>query len=171
MSNVIDDRTYRVGFFSDVDQAEQAVRKLLAAGFRQQQLAVICPAHFKDRCIANVPRAERPGFHATKALAEGGAVGAVLGGIALMAAGIATGGVGLLPAIPVLIGGGAIAGGFTNLIVSEGYGKEIGEYYEEAVRLEKIVVGVKAEGRGSEALLAQAEHILAEAAAHAPATN
>jgi hypothetical protein len=170
MNDMTDDRSFRVGFFDSVAQADQAVRSLLADGFTKEQLAVICPQHLKDELLSSLPEARRPGSGATTAIVEGGAIGAVLGGIALAATAILTGGVGLLPAIPVLIGGGALAGGFSSLIAADGYGKEIGSYYLEAVRLGKIVVGVKIEGEGSEARLEQAERILTQAGGRAPAS-
>jgi len=168
MTDITDDRSFRVGFFDNVTQADQAVRNLLGAGFTKQQFAVICPQHLKDQLLSSLPEAKRPGSGATTAIVEGGAIGAVLGGIALAATAIVTGGVGLLPAIPVLIGGGALAGGFSSLFVADGYGKEIGSYYLEAVRLGKIVVGVKVEGEGGEPRLELAERILTQAGGNAP---
>src|SRR5207249_484605 len=115
-----------------------------------------------------VRRAEQPGSHAGREIAEGGAVGAAIGGITLAAAAVATGGVGLLPAIPVLLGGGAIAGGFSSYILSDGYGKGISEYWQEAVHLGKIVVGVELDGDDNDPRLATAESILREAGAITP---
>jgi len=156
------ERPVRVGFFSEVEQADRAVRRLRAAGFTRHELAVICPPPFTDQWAAGVTRAEQPGAHATEAIVEGGAVGAALGGIALVATAIATGGAGLLLAGPVLVGGGALAGAYSNLVLVDGYGNEIGEYYEEAVRLGRIVVGVEIEDADSAARLAEAERILEE---------
>jgi hypothetical protein len=156
------DKPFRVGFFDTVEQADEAVRRLLATGFTQKELAVIVPEQFRDQFRTDVPRAEQPGSHAAAAIVEGGAVGAALGGIALVAAAITTSGLALLPAAGVLIGGGALAGGFTGLILREGYGEEIGQYYEEAIRLGKIVVGVHVEGEDSAARLALAERILTD---------
>jgi hypothetical protein len=167
MSTNGNDEPYRVRFFDDVQQADLAIRRLLAADFTKSEIAVICPEHFQDCLLSDVPRAEQPGSHAAGAIMEGGAAGAVLGGIALAATALATGGVSLIPSAAVLIGGGALAGGFSALILREGYGEEIGQYYEEAIRLDKIVVGVEVEGEGSGVRLAEAERILADAAGHA----
>jgi hypothetical protein len=82
-----------------------------------------------------------------------------------MAVAIGTGGVALLPAAGLLVGGGAIAGGFSGLIMADGYSRGVGEYYEQAIQLGKIVVGVQIEGGGSEARLEQAARILAESGA------
>jgi hypothetical protein len=163
------DEPFRVGFFDYVAQADQAVRNLLAAGFTKQQLAVICPDKFKSSFAPGVPRAERPASRVPAAIVEGGAVGAALGGVALVATAIATGGVGVLPALPVLVGGGALAGGFSSLITSDGYFHGIGEYFEEAVHYGRIVVGVELRGTEEDLpRLAEAECILTDAGATLP---
>src|SRR5713226_10098014 len=161
MAPNMSERPCQVGFFDTKMQAEKAVQDLQAAGFTTEQLAVICPADRNGKLAPNVPRAEPPGTHGAEALAEGGAIGAAIGGIALAATALATGGVGLLPAVPVLVGGGAIAGGFSSLILSDGYGKGVGEYYADALHQGKFVVGVEVEGEDSAARLAEAERILA----------
>jgi hypothetical protein len=156
-----------VGFFSTPAQADQAVRQLLAAGFTKDQLGVICPQNCAAQFAPGIRRAERPGSHAVEAIVEGGAAGAVIGGIAL-AATVVTGGIGLLAAIPVLVGGGAIAGSFSGLILSDGYGKGIGEYTEEAIHAGKLVVGVEIDSDEHDPRLAQAERILEQSGAELP---
>jgi hypothetical protein len=168
MAPNISERPCRVGFFSSKEQAEKAVKDLLEAGFTKEQLAVICPQERKECLAPSVPRAEPPGSHGAEALAEGGAIGAAIGGLALAATAIATGGIGVLPAIPVLVGGGAIAGGFSSLILSDGYGKGVGEYYVDALHQGKFVVGVEVEGEDSDTRLARAERILTDDGATLP---
>jgi hypothetical protein len=159
------DPSVRAGFFSTVADADKAIRNLMAAGFSHNELAVICPDEFKDQFTTDVAQAEGPGSTALEGIAAGGVLGATLGGIALMAAAIGTGGAALIPAAPILVGGGAIAGGFSGLIMADGYSKGVGEYYEQAIQLGKIVVGVQIEGKGSEARLERAARILAESGA------
>ena len=168
MAQTSSEKPHRVGFFDSVAQADRAVRDLLAAGFTKDQLAVICPEQCSPQFAPGVPRAEMPGSHPARDIAEGGAVGVAIGGITLAAAAVATGGVGLLPAIPVLLGGGAIAGGFSSYILADGYGKGIGEYYEDAVHTGKIVVGVELDTTESDPKLATAERILRDAGGIAP---
>jgi hypothetical protein len=158
------ERPCRVGYFTSKVSAERAVRDLMAAGFDEKEIAIIWPTKSNHHLSPNVPEAQPPGSRGAEALAEGSAIGAALGGIALAATAIISGGA-LLPAIPVLVGGGAIAGGFSNLILSDGYGKGVGEHYVNALHQGKIVVGVEAEGANSEEGLAKAERILAEAGA------
>jgi hypothetical protein len=158
------ERPCRVGYFTTKESAERAVRDLMAAGFDEKEIAIIWPTKGNHHLSPDVPEAQPPGSHGAEALAEGSAIGAAIGGIALAATAIISGGA-LLPAIPVPVGGGAIAGGFSNLILSDGYGKGVGEHYLDALHQGKIVVGVEVEGTNSEERLAKAERILAEAGA------
>jgi hypothetical protein len=168
MAPNISERPVQAGFFDTKAQAEKAVRDLQAAGFTKDELAVICPTNRIGKLAPSVPRAEPPGAHGVEALAEGSAIGVAVGGIALAATALANGGAGLLPAIPVLVGGGAIAGGFSSLILSDGYGKGVGEYYVEALHRGKFVVGVEVDGEDSAERLAEAERLLANAGALFP---
>jgi hypothetical protein len=154
----------RAGAFDTVAQADRAIRRLLAAGFSQDQLAVICPAKFKDHFRPEAPQAESPTADPGSAIAMGGAVGATLGGLAL-AATVLTGGVAGVMAAAVLIGGGAIAGGFGNLIVSKGYEHESDDGYKQAIERGQIVVGALVNGEDGTAQLAEAQRILDEAGA------
>jgi hypothetical protein len=52
--------------------------------------------------------------------------------------------------------------------MSDGYGKGVGEYEEEPIHPGKIAVGVEAEGEDSDARLAGANHVLAQAGATFP---
>jgi hypothetical protein len=167
MPQRISDDPIRVGYFNSVPEADEAVKSLLAAGFSKDQLGVICPDKFKEHFAAEAPLSQRPGSHAAADLAEGAGIGAAIGGIALVAAALATGGVGLLPAIPVLIGGGALAGGFSSYFLADGYGRGVGEFYEEAVHLGKIVVGIDLKGIDDPARIVLAERILGSGTIHA----
>jgi hypothetical protein len=149
------------GAFDTVAQADRAIRRLLAAGFSKDQLAVICPAKFKDHFRIEVPQADTPSADTAATLATGGAIGATLGGLAL-AATVITGGLGAVAAA-VFIGGGAIAGGFSNLIVSKGYEQEADDHYKEAIARGQIVVGVEVHGEDGAGRLAEVQRILAEA--------
>jgi hypothetical protein len=159
------EQPFRLGLFDTVQQVDQAVRRLLAAGFSKKELALICPEQCRGQFVSDIPGAEPPGSHAVAAIAEGGAVGAAIGGIALAAAAATTAGLALIPAAGVLIGGVAFAGAFSSLILREGYGEDIGRYYAEAIRLGKIVVGVEVDGVDSANRLELAQRIMDEAGA------
>src|SRR5262245_23127194 len=127
------DKPYRVGIFDTVAEADQAVRMLLGAGFHKDQLAVICSDKYKEQYFQDLSTPEPAGAYTPPAIVVGGAVGATIGGLALAAVTVATGGVGLLAAGTVLVGGGAIAGAFTGTMIARGFEKEIQDYYDQAI--------------------------------------
>jgi len=147
--------------FDTVAAADQALQKLGGAGFSEAQLAVICPEKFQEHFRHELPHSETPRVAGDKALAIGGATGATLGGLAL-AASVLTGGLGGLAAVGVFIGGGAIAGGFSYLIVSHGYEKEVDDDIKRAVQQGQIVVGVEIPASNVANRIADAQRILAE---------
>jgi hypothetical protein len=50
----------RMGSFDTIAHADLAIRRLLVAGFSKNQLAVICPAKFKDHFRPEAPRLNLP---------------------------------------------------------------------------------------------------------------
>src|ERR1700687_3193366 len=154
MTQQISEVQSHAGAFETIAEADQAIRRLLAAGFSKDQLVVICPAKFQDHFRPKVPQAETPVAGAEDAIVKAGIVGASLGGLAL-AATVLTGG-GAAVAAAVLIGGGAIAGGFSNLIISKGYEEEADDHYKEAIAQGRIVVGVEVPGADGGGRLAEA---------------
>ncbi len=137
---------FRAGFFSTVADAERAVDGLLAADFSVEQLAIVCPDKFRGELSSRLTNVETPAEHSPAHIAEGASIGAALGGIALGIATLATGGLLFVPSALVLIGGGAMVGGFSNLIASEGYRRGIDEYFAQAHATGQIVVGVTFDG-------------------------
>jgi hypothetical protein len=73
----------------------------------------------------------------------------------------------LLVAGPLFAGlaGGAVAGGLIGAMTTRGMEKEIADYYDQAVRKGKILVGVEYEGADQEERLALAERLLCDAGA------
>src|SRR5262249_45938350 len=130
MSQIAVDRPVRVGVFSTVQQAERAVEALFAAGFRREQLSVICSAEHKEKLFGNLAHPAHPPRQTRGAIAVGGAIGATLGGLALAATALVTGDASLLAAGTVLVGGGAFAGSFTGAMMTRGFEKEIADYYD-----------------------------------------
>lgn len=157
----------RAEAFDTVVEAERVIRRLLAAGISRKQLAVICPAKFKDHFRLKAPQANAPKTDAASAIAMGGAVGATLGGLALAATflnGSVAGGL----AVDVFIGGGAIAGGFSYLIVSKGDEQEADDVNKQAIKRGQILVGVEVQPEDSAGQLADVEHILNAARSISP---
>jgi len=162
----INNTRIRVGAFETIAAADQAIRRLLSAGFPTDQLLVVCPEKFQDHFLPAVPQTDTTVGDAGNVIVTGGIVGATLGGIALVAAAL-TGG-GAIAAAAVFIGGGAVAAGFGNLIVSKGYEDEADAYYNEAIAEGRIVVGVEVPGtENAGPQLAEVERILNEAGASA----
>src|SRR4051794_36561756 len=126
----------RAEAFETVAQADRAVRSLLTAGFTMDQITVVAPGEVRGECA---PAAYDSNETAPEALAKGGAAGAAIGGLAL-AATVLTGGLSL-PAAALLVGGSALAGGFSNLIASKGYEVEAHDACKLAIQKGRIVVG------------------------------
>lgn len=154
-------RPIRLGIFDAVGDAERAVRALFKAGFRKEELGILCSSKYKEEFFPSLPAAVPPGAPPS-AIAAGGAIGATIGGLALASTALFTGGITLLAAGAVLLGGGAIAGGFTGAMVSLGYDRTVAERYERAVHQGKILLAVEIHGAGSDLRLAEAERILRE---------
>ena len=165
MTSVMPDLSFCAGFFSELADADRAIAGLLAAGFTREEIGVVCPENFKSHFPPEIWRAKPASTYAPATIASGGAIGAALGGLALAATTVVTGGASLLPGALVLVGGGAIAGSLSNLIVSDGYHQGLDEYYAQAVDLGKIAVGVQLNGRNIPERLTKAAGILAAAGA------
>ncbi len=153
---------YRVGVFRTAAGAHTAIEALLAAGFSKDELAVVC-SDARREDFADIPQPKPSDDYSAQAIGVGGAAGAVLGGIAMAAATIATGGL-AAPAsgLAVLMGGGAIGGAFVGAMSRRVTEKELGPYYEQAMRLGHILVAVELHGEGAERRLQIAERIFAE---------
>jgi len=159
------EKPVRVGVFSTVAQADRAVHALQRAGFSKDQLAVVCSNEAKKEHFSDLQTPPTGASYTPPAIVTGGLLGATIGGLVLGATSLVTGGASLLAAGTVLIGGGAIAGSFTGAMATRGIQKEIADYYDQSVRLGKILVAVEVHGEGSAAKLARAEQVLAEAGA------
>ncbi len=159
------DTPVRIGLYDTVAQAEQAVHNLLKAGFPKDCLAVVCSDKYKEDFFRDVPHPEPSGSHTPEAIVAGGIVGAAIGGLALVATGLVTGGASLLAYGTILIGGGAFAGSFSGAMMTRGFEKEIADFYDQAVERGKILVAVDEHGPDASARLAEAERILADAGA------
>lgn len=165
MSQQLSKRQIGAGGFESIAWAEQALGELQRAGFTSDHLTVICPGKLKDRLSPSMARRETPAPGAAEVITEGGAVGAVLGGVVLATAalaGLGSGGVAL-----VLIGGGAIAGGFSNLIVSKGYQTQTDDRVKKAVERGWVVISVDVDDdQDADEAATTVERIFREKGAH-----
>jgi len=162
-SATAESKATRVGIFDTVVDADRAVRNLLAAGFSKKELGVLCSMQSLKSFFPDLAEPHLAKAHSTQTIPAGGAVGASIGGLALaVLAATTTGGLGILAAGAILVGGGALAGLFAGAIY--GIEKAKGEYYDQALQQGKILVAVDLEGE-QPTRLAEADQILAEAGA------
>lgn len=158
------ERPVRAGVFTTVSQAQNAIQRLLAAGFSHDQISVVCSDAHKERYFREFERQSPAGSHTPEAAATGGAIGATIGSVAAGAVGVATGGLPLIVAGGIGLMAGAVWGGFLGAMMTRGLEKEAADFYDQAVQSGKLLVAVEDKGK-SRAPLASAERIFNEAGA------
>jgi hypothetical protein len=141
--------TAAVGIFEDARAAQQAVRALKQAGFRDDEIGVLSPHKEGEHT---------EGTHAADGALVGVAAGAGAG--AAWALGMA---VGVLPGIgPAVVGGllgsvlasafaGAAVAGVAGALIGLGIPEEEAHYYEGEFKAGRTIVTVQAIGRALEA--------------------
>jgi hypothetical protein len=141
-------RSVHVGVFQDIASADGAVQGLVDAGIPKNRITVICPTCTAEK-YHEFKQQDRSGAHAASGAAKGGAIGAVLGGLAAAAGVAASGGAALLVAGPLLAGsgGGALFGGFVGAMLTRGMEREVADFYDQALEKGQILVAVE---RGDE---------------------
>jgi hypothetical protein len=154
----------RAGVFSLLTEADEAIHRLLAAGFTKDEITVVCSDESKERYFREFEHQDPAGTYTPAAAAIGSSIGAALGGITV-AVGLATGGLPL-----IIIGGasmmtGAVLGGFLGAMATRGVEKEAANFYNQAVLAGQLLVVVECHGEDADARLARAERILSEAGA------
>jgi hypothetical protein len=98
-------------------------------------------------------------------VAAGGAVGAVLAGLTVIASAVATGGLAILAAGPISAAAGGVAGGFIGVMMTRGVEKELADYYQQAVVSGRILVAVEDDGPHANDRLTRAAKIFVDAGA------
>jgi hypothetical protein len=156
------ERPVRIGVFSDINNAEDAVRALLAAGFTQSQITVVCSDKTVQHHFERFHHRDPAGTHTAATAMVGGGIGALLGGVTAAAIGAATGGVALLAAGGLALGAGGVVGTLIGALMSRGVEEGIADYYDQAVQAGKILVAVEAHGDNAVRSLADAERIFAD---------
>jgi len=141
-----------VGVFHQENRAQEAVRALRQAGFREEQISVLGRHQGQDKDT------KQEGTHVGAGAVTGAAAGA--GIAALWSLGISFG---VIPVIgPILAAGpiaaallsaagGAAAGGLLGALVGLGIPEEDAKYYESEVHAGHFLVTVRADGRNDEA--------------------
>src|SRR5262245_62893317 len=140
-----------VGVFADTDHAEKAIRELLAAGFRKEEIAFLQ----RDRSAPpDESDQQTSGTGAFVGGTAGAATGVILGGVLVAAVSIAVPGFGpLLGAGMVgLMLGTAYVGGIAGALIGMGVPAAEAHAYHRAVEVGHCLVTVQARDRYSEAL-------------------
>ncbi len=154
-----------VAVFDSIEKADRAIAGLVDGGFSKNTLSVICP-QCDDLPTSGVDQVDPAGEHTVESVAVGGAIGSLLGGLTAVGGALATGGVGLAIAGPLLGGAaGWVTGGFLGAMATRGLEPAIADYYDQAVRRGQVLVAVDAPEDGSTFEIEKAERILADAGA------
>jgi heat induced stress protein YflT len=154
-----------VGVFDAVEDARRAVQRLLDAGFSNEQITVVCSDETKERYFSEFEHQHPAGTYTPTATIAGGTIGALLGGLTIVASAIATGSLALWAAGPITAWAGGVAGGLVGAMMTRGVEKELANFYQQAVVAGQILVAAEDHGPDSTQNLAKAAQILAEAGA------
>ena len=158
----LQDRKVEVGIFADVERAESAVRQLLAVGFDKQHITVVCSDAHKERYFREFEHQEPAGTFTPQAALTGAAIGALLGGVPVIGAAVATGNLLLWVAGPAVAGALGVAGGLVGAMSTRGVEKELANYYQQAVADGAILVAAEASGSNPKQQLLTAAQIFAD---------
>jgi hypothetical protein len=157
-------QSFRAGTFSDLQSADRAVERLLAAGFPKQQINVVCTDEVKESHFRQVGYQPPADSDAPDKGVAGASIGAAVGGLAAIAVGAATGAVPLIIAGAAGVSGGSAIGGFLGAIMNGEGENEIVQFYDQELRSGRILVVAEDHSPQAESKLAQAAEILAESA-------
>lgn len=160
-----DTRPLEAGVFDSVEDARQAVHSLLEAGFTVDQITVVCSDDTKERYFREFDHQQPAGTHTATATIAGSTIGAVLGGVTVLASAMATGSLALWAAGPITAWAGGVAGGLVGAMMTRGVEKELANFYQQAVISGQILVAAEDHGADRQRRLAQAAHILSDAGA------
>ena len=152
----------RAAVFDDVTAADRAVANLLAAGFRAEQVSIICSDTAKRRHFAGLHEEQPSGSHTADATATGGTIGLLAGSLVALTSVAATGGIGLFAAGSI-IGAGGITGSFVGAMMTRGIEREAADFYDQELRRGQILLVV--EDHSETPHLDDAEHAMHEAGA------
>ena len=156
------ERPIRVAVFKSIPVADRAIERLLTAGFTKQQINVLCSNEAVERHFKEFEHQDPAGTHTAGTTLVGGTIGAVLGGLSVVAGAVATGGVALLATAPIAMWGGGAAGGLIGAMMSRGVERELANFYDQAVAKGNILVAIDLHESPQASRLSEAARILAE---------
>ena len=155
----------RVGVFPNMEAADCAVQRLLQSGFNKEQISELCSDAMTEAHYRRFEHQDPAGTNTAAAAVTGGAIGAVLGGLAVIAGAVTTGGLGLLAAGGIAAWSGGVVGGLVGAMMPRGVEKDLANYYDQAVQRGKILVAAEDHSEAQRQMLAKAAKILAECGA------
>src|SRR5687768_1357993 len=133
-------RPIRFGVFPTIAGADQAVGDLVAAGFTKDEISVVCSNEVIEKHFEEFHHEDPAGTTTPRNAAVGGAIGATLGGLTVLAGTAATGGAALLFTGGIAAWAGGVFGGLIGAMTSRGVEREIANYYDQSVQKGKILV-------------------------------
>lgn len=148
-----------------------AVGHLLKAGFTSDKISVVCSNQAIEAHFHRFEHEQPAGAHTATAVAVGGAIGAALGGLTVLAGAVTTAGLALLAAGGQAAWAGGVVGGLVGAMMTRGIEPELANYYDQAVTEGKILVAAEDHGQNHQQRLAIAERILSECGAEPLALN
>src|SRR5690242_14285725 len=154
-----------VGVFDTVDEARRAVHGLREAEFTNEHITVVCSDETKERYFSEFEHQDPAGTYTPTATIAGGTIGAIVGGLTVIASAIATGSVALFAAGPITAWAGGVAGGLVGAMMTRGVEKELANFYQQAVISGRILVAAEDHTANAPQMLAKAEKVLADAGA------
>ncbi|MFN0051991.1 MAG: hypothetical protein ACKV0T_07355 [Planctomycetales bacterium] len=157
-------QSFRAGTFSNLESADRAVERLLAAGFQTEQIKVLCNDEVQESHFRQLGYQRPEDSAATGGGAGGASVGATVGGLAAIAVGAASGAVPLIVAGVAGVVGGSTIGGFLEAILKGEGDNAAVTFYGRELRSGRILVVAEDPGPQAESKLAEADSILAESA-------
>lgn len=154
-------RPIRVGVYPTIQAADCAVQNLLKAGFSSEHISVLCSDQTKEAHFRGFEHEEPAGSFTPTAVAVGGAIGAALGGLTILAGAVTTAGLGLLAAGGIAAWTGGVVGGLIGAMTTRGVEPEVADFYDQAVTAGKILVAVEDHSEAQRQNLERAEQVLA----------
>lgn len=161
-------QTFCAGTYSNITSADNAVTKLLAAGFTKYQINVACTNDTFSEHFPEYRQDHKAKSTSTGEVVTGAAIGATVGGLAAVSLGLAGGAVPLLIAGAAGISGGSTMGGFLGAMLSKPVENDFLNLYHDELERGKILVAVVDTGKDSAAKLATAAEIFNETGSELP---
>jgi len=149
-------RTHVVGVFDTRDQARQAVEALHRAGFSSADVTMVMHDLHGDVEVTDLDAAKAARVSGESKAGEGAAIGGTAGAV-LAAASAFIPGVGPILSIGTLAGAlfgavaGAVGGGIVGALIGQDFPEEDARFYEAELKAGRVLVGVNAGNRASEA--------------------